>query len=72
MLTLDDEFVRRWCNKYDEIFHGSYDEVEEKAIRSWLSEQDEPKCLNKEYFVRLGRWKTKRQTSNYEANTRTR
>ena len=30
--------------------------------------QNEPKFLNKEYFVRLGRWKTKRQTSNYESN----
>jgi len=68
MLTLDHGFVQRWCNKYSEIFRGSYDETEEKAIRSWLSRQGEPKHLNKEYFVRLGRWKTKRQTSNYEAN----
>jgi thermostable 8-oxoguanine DNA glycosylase len=53
-------------------FQGRYDQNEEKAIREWLSKQDEPKYLNKEYFVRLGRWKTKRQTSNYESNDETR
>ena len=68
MLTLDREFVQRWCNRYNEIFRGSYDETEEKAIRSWLSIQTGPKYLNKECFVRLGRWKTKRQTSNYQLN----
>jgi thermostable 8-oxoguanine DNA glycosylase len=68
VLTLDHDFVKRWCDKYDEIFRVSYDETEEKAIRTWLNKQSEPKYLNKEYFVRLGRWKTKRQTSNYEAN----
>lgn len=68
MLALDAEFVQRWRDRYDEIFEGSYDRNEEKAIRDWLSEQGKLKYLNKEYFVRLGRWKTKRQTSHYEAN----
>lgn len=68
ILTLDRSFVQRWCGRYNEIFRDSYDETEEKAIRNWLSKQGDPKYLNKEYFVRLGRWKTKRQTSNYEAN----
>jgi len=68
MLVIDHEFVQQWSKRYDAIFEGSYDQNEERAIREWLSNQSEPKYLNKEYFVRLGRWKTKRQTSNYEAN----
>jgi len=72
MLVINKEFVLRWSANYDNIFRGSYDETEEKAIRNWLSLQKEPKYLNKEYFVRLGRWKTKRQTTNYKANLESR
>lgn len=68
MLTIDRDFVQRWATNYDTEFQGSYDQTEERAIRDWLSRLPEPKYLDKEYFVRLGRWKTKRQTSNYEAN----
>lgn len=68
MLVVDTGFVQKWSNNYDKEYQGSYDQNEEKAIRHWLSNQGEPKYLNKEYFVRLGRWKTKRQTSNYKAN----
>jgi desulfoferrodoxin-like iron-binding protein len=68
ILIVDQSFVKEWSGNYDKIYRGSYDEVEEIAIRDWLSTQGEPKYLNKGYFVRLGRWKTKRQISNYQAN----
>jgi thermostable 8-oxoguanine DNA glycosylase len=68
VLIIDREFVQHWSEKYDTKFEGGYDQSEEKKIRDWLSDQGEPKYLNKEYFVRLGRWKTKRQTSNYKSN----
>ena len=68
VLVINKDFVREWSNSYDRIFENSKDQNEEKAIRQWLSQQGEPKYLNKEYFVRLGRWKTKRQTSRYCAN----
>ena len=68
ILVINKSFVYEWSGNYDKIYHGSYDETEERAIRDWLSRQKEPRTLNKEYFVRLGRWKTKRQTSNYKAN----
>ena len=55
VLNIDHKFVHQWCNKYDEIFSGSYDQIEETAIRNWLSKQGKPKHLNKGYFVRLGR-----------------
>lgn len=71
-LVISLSFVKVWSGNYDKIYQGSYDEMEERAIRDWLSTQGEPKYLNKEYFVRLGRWKTKRQTSNYQTNDESR
>jgi len=68
MLVIDKKFVQQWSSNYDKKYQGGHDQSEERAIRYWLSKQKEPKYLNKEYFVRLGRWKTKRQTSNYKAN----
>lgn len=65
---IDKTFIRKWSRVYDRVFQGSEDETEEKAIRAWLSTLPETKYLDKEHFVRLGRWKTKRQTSNYKKN----
>lgn len=72
VLIIDRTFVQQWAGRYDEIFKGSYDQTEEAAIRQWLSTLREPKYLHKVYFVRLGRWKTKRQTSNYMINDESR
>lgn len=68
MLVINKEFIRKWSSVYNERFKDGEDESEEITIRSWLSEQKEPKFLNKEYFVRLGRWKTKRATKHYKTN----
>ena len=68
MVKITREFVRYWSSQYDRQFGESPDALEERAIRGWLAKQGERKFLNKEYFVRLGRWKTKRQTSAYKSN----
>ena len=68
MLEISAEFVRQFADKYDEEFKDSQDEKDEKAIREWLSQQPEPKHLNKDFFVLLGRWKSKRPTPFYKAN----
>lgn len=68
VLVIDKSFVQKWSSNYNKRFYGGCDQSEEKAIREWLSRQVDPKYLDKEYFVRLGMWKTKRQTSNYRAN----
>ena len=68
MVVIDKDFVQKWSQVYDERFRGGKAAIEEKAIRDWLSNQKEPKYLNKEYFVRLGRWKSARVTKHYEAN----
>ena len=68
MLVIDKEFVQKWARIYDERFKEGKAESEERAIRDWLSNQKAPKYLDKEYFVRLGRWKSARVTKYYEAN----
>ena len=67
MCDIDVEFVRRWAKVYDDENRG-HDETEEKAIVDWISKQPEPKCLNKAYFVRLGRWKTFHHDDTRKAN----
>ncbi|MFQ5879488.1 MAG: hypothetical protein ACE5IZ_04875, partial [Dehalococcoidia bacterium] len=68
MLDISREFVRRWSAIYDKQYRGGSDEKEENIIREWLSHLPEPKYLTKDFFVRLGRWKTKRQTHRYQEN----
>ena len=68
MCDVNAEFVRHWAKVYDDANRGTYDEIEENAIMDWVSRQPEPKFLNKEYFVRLGRWKTPRYNDTRKAN----
>ena len=68
MLKITSDFVRHWAKKYDDQYVDGSDSIEEKAFRSWIEQQGEPKYLNKEYFIRVGRWKSKRQTKNYKSN----
>ena len=69
MLVIDKSFVLKWSRVYDDRFSGGTAESEEKAISEWLLKQKEPKYLNKDYFVRLGRWKSARVTKHYKANS---
>jgi len=68
VLDISREFVQRWCDEYDNRFRGGWAAAGEMAIRQWLSGLPEPKYLNKQYFVRLGHWKSQRQMKNYEKN----
>ena len=55
---------------YDE-FQGRQDPKDaevEREIETWLRRLPEPKYLDKPNFVKIGRWKTKRQTRAYESN----
>ena len=69
-LEINKAFVKEWASNYDTQFESGsgHDKSEEEAIRGWLAEQGEPKYLNKDYFVRLGRWKSARITKHYKAN----
>lgn len=68
MLVIDKGFLKRWSGEYDCRTRGTYARTEEAAILDWVSKQGEPKFLNKEYFIRLGRWKTLRWHKTRESN----
>ena len=68
MFSIDRYFVLKWSYIYDKRFEGGKAGSEEKAIREWLSTQEDPKYLDKEYFVRLGKWKSARATKHYKSN----
>ena len=67
MCDVDAKFVRDWAKVYD-TKRSTHGDVEENAIMDWISRHPEPKFLNKEYFVRLGRWKTPRYNDTRKAN----
>jgi len=65
MIELSRKFIQQHCQRYDQ--HAKREDLEEeRAIRAWLEALPERKFLDKKYFVRLGRWKTPRQTPAYE------
>jgi thermostable 8-oxoguanine DNA glycosylase len=68
MLTIDKGFIEKWSQAYKDEYKCDKDEAEEKAIRYWLSEQEEPKYFNKEYFVRLSRLKSLQSVKYFEIN----
>jgi thermostable 8-oxoguanine DNA glycosylase len=69
MLDISRDFVLHWVNEYNKKYAMKQkDADEEKDIKDWLAQQCQPKSLDWDHFVRLGRWKTKRQTSAYKSN----
>jgi thermostable 8-oxoguanine DNA glycosylase len=68
MLTIDKGFIEKWSQAYNDEYKCDKDEAEEKAIRYWLTQQEEPKYFNKEYFVRLSRLKSLQAVKHFEIN----
>ncbi|MBA7685235.1 hypothetical protein ES703_93653 [subsurface metagenome] len=68
MLNISKEFVERWSDEYDKRSDEHIEVKVEREIRDWLAKQHEPKYLDKEHFVKLGWWKSRRQINNYKAN----
>ena len=68
MLIIDRKFIERYCWEYDRRSRGTQDQINEDAILKWVSKQGPPRLLNKEYFIKLGRWKTPRYEKTREIN----
>lgn len=66
MFNLTKDNIIKYAQKYDEIMKGSFDEYGEKELKEWLSNN---RYLEKEKFVRLGKWKSRRPTKHYESNS---
>jgi len=64
MIKITKEMVIEYASKYDKN-EKAFDKREEKGLKEWLAGH---KYLDKEKFVRLGRWKSKRPTKLYKSN----
>lgn len=58
------EKIVKYSKKYDEKYKGTHDELIEKRLKNWFRNH---RYLDKEHFVKLGLWKSKRQKKNYRS-----
>jgi len=65
-VKLNKENINKYANFYDERNRNTSDEKIEKELRDWFKKN---RYLNKEKFIKLGRWKSQRQIKNYKRNS---
>lgn len=66
MCDIDAVFVEKWSEIFDTSRKSSQAIIEDQIL-DWMARQPEPKFLNKEYFVKIGRWKTRRYNDTRKA-----
>jgi hypothetical protein len=66
MMPITQEIIKEYADKYDKSRVGKPDEYEEKELKEWFIDH---RYLDKERFIKLGRWKSKRPTKHYENNS---
>jgi hypothetical protein len=64
-MTFSKNLIKEYSQKYENRVRGKTDELYEKELKDWFQKN---RFLDKENFVKLGRWKSKRPTKNYEKN----
>jgi len=66
MMSITQEIIKKYADKYDKGVIGSFDEYGEKELKEWFIDH---RYLDKEKFVRLGKWKSRRPIKCYESNS---
>src|SRR3989344_8077820 len=66
MMEITKEKIKEYARKYDERYSGTNDEIVEKEIKKWLGSH---RYLDRERFIRVGLWKSKRPKKKYESNS---
>lgn len=57
--------ILKYADKYDDRYKGKADEIIENEMKEWLKFN---RYLDKEKFVKIGLWKSRRQKKRYESN----
>lgn len=65
MMEITKESVSEYAQKYDQRSKGTADEIVEEEMKKWLASN---RYLDRERFIKIGLWKSKRQKKNYERN----
>ena len=63
-MNLSRKQIIEYSKKYDAQYKGRPDELIEKELKKWFLSH---RYLNRERFIKLGLWKSKRQKRNYES-----
>ncbi|MDD3102305.1 MAG: hypothetical protein PHE59_04140 [Patescibacteria group bacterium] len=65
IVKITKESIKEYAEKYDQRHKGTSDEIIEKEIKKWLAKN---RYLNREQFIKIGLWKSKRPKKKYENN----
>lgn len=65
MMEVTKEKIREYAQKYDKRNKDTPDEIVEKEMKQWLEGN---RCLDREKFIKIGLWKSKRPKKKYESN----
>lgn len=65
MMEITKEKIREYAQKYDKRYKGTADEIIEKEMKKWLEGN---RYLDREGFIKIGLWKSKRPKKHYEKN----
>lgn len=65
MMELTKEKIEEYARKYDESYRDTDGDLFENEMKVWLKDH---RYLDKERFVEIGRWKSKRPSRWYERN----
>lgn len=64
-MEITKEKIREYAQKYDERYKGTNDEIVENEMKRWLESN---RYLDRERFIKIGLWKSKRPKKKYESN----
>lgn len=65
MITISKDSIIKYSKLYDERYRKTDDWSVEKEIKEWLKSH---RYLDKERFIKIGLWKSKRPRKRYESN----
>ena len=65
MMEISTEKIQEYAQKYDKRFKGTDDETIEKEMKEWFERK---RYLDRERFIKIGLWKSKRPAKHYENN----
>ena len=68
MMEITKEKISEYAAKYNQRYNGTEDSFAESEIKEWLKNNH---YLDKQKFVRIGLWKSKRPKKKYESNNET-
>jgi hypothetical protein len=66
MMLITREIIEKYADKYDKNRVGKSDEYEEEKLKDWFIDH---RYLDKDNFIRLGKWKSTRPVKHYRNNS---